>query len=61
VRGQKLELMFEDGIIERERIVKFNKGNPFIAYQDMTDDELNEFIDNVVWFIKQRNEYVDGV
>jgi hypothetical protein len=51
--------MFEkDGdytMLERDRIIPFNKNNPFVAYADMSDDELNEFIDSAVKFIKRRN------
>jgi hypothetical protein len=55
VKSQNLAMMFEDGIIERDRIIPLNKNNPFTAYQDMSDDELSEFIDNAVRLIKQRN------
>jgi len=52
---QDLKMMFDDGKIERDKIVPFNKENPYVTYKKMTVEELDEYLDNVVWLIKERN------
>jgi len=54
IKSQNLEFMFENGKIERESIIPFNKSNPYVTYENMTKDELQEFIDNAVAFIAYR-------
>ena len=54
VKSQNLEFMFENGIIEKEMIIPFNKNNPYVPYTKMTKEELQEFIDNAVAFIAHR-------
>ena len=54
VKSQQLELMFEDGCIERDRIIPLNKSNPYVTYEKMTKDELIEFIDASVKITKKR-------
>jgi hypothetical protein len=36
--------LFKGGVIERDNIIPLNPGNPFVRYEDMTDDELDEFV-----------------
>ena len=55
IKSQNLEFVFENGIIEKEKIIPFNKNNPYIPYKGMTKDELKEFIDNAVAFIIRRS------
>jgi len=55
VNSQSLESMFENEIITKDKIIPLNKNNPFVPYKNMTIDELNEFLDNVVCLIKKRN------
>jgi len=54
IKSQNLEFMFENGKIERESIIPLNKSNPYVTYESMTKDELQEFIDNAVAFIAYR-------
>ena len=56
VEEQSLQIMFEAGVIERDKLIPFNPGNPYVDYFHMTDEELNEFLDKAVWFINERGE-----
>jgi len=58
IKAQSLEMMFENGEIERDKIIPFNKNDPFIEFNSMTIEGLNEFLDSVVWLIKQRNDII---
>lgn len=58
VREQKLEMMFEGGEIKRNKIIPFNKENPYVTYKNMTNAELDEFIANAVDLIKRRNALI---
>ena len=55
IKSQKLEFMFANGIIERDMIITFNKNNPYVSYEKMIKEELQEFIDNAVAFIARRS------
>jgi len=55
IKSQNLEFMFENGKIERNNIIPFNKNNPYVTYEGMTKEELLEFIDNAVAFIAYRS------
>ena len=54
IKSQKLDYMFENGITERDKIIPFNKNNPYVPYEIMTKEELREFIDSAVAFIAYR-------
>ena len=56
VISQKMEFMFENNIIEREKIIPITKTNPYTCFGAMTDEELREYINYAVEFIKRRNE-----
>jgi len=60
IKEQNLQIMFEDGVIERDKIIPFNPENPYVDYSQMTDDELNEFLDKTMWFIKSRGTFNNG-
>ena len=54
IKAQNLDIMFYDGIIERNKIIPFNKNNPFVSYENMTIEELFEFIENAEDFVIKR-------
>ena len=56
IETENLSFMFENGIIERDKIIPFNKNNPYVTYSDMTEEELIEFIDNAILFIMRKGE-----
>ena len=56
IKSQNLEMMFKNSEITRDNIIPFNKNNPFVMYKNMTLDELDEFLNNVVKLIKERNK-----
>jgi hypothetical protein len=56
VRDETLGLMFKGGVIERDSIIPITPGNPFVAYEDMTDDELDEFVSTASWLVLARNK-----
>jgi len=56
VLSQKLEFMFENNTIEKEKIIPINKTNPYACFGEMTDKELRDYINFAVKFIKFRQE-----
>ena len=56
VKEQLFETMFINAEIQKENIFAFNEKNPFVPYQKMTDEELDEFLSKAVNLIKTRVE-----
>ncbi|MDR2572358.1 MAG: hypothetical protein LBD23_18960 [Oscillospiraceae bacterium] len=56
IRSQHLHYMFENNDIERNKIIPINKNNQYARFESMTDDELREYINYAVEFIKSRGE-----
>jgi len=54
VKEQLFEVMFNKAEIKKEKILAINEKNPFIRYQKMTDEELDEFLNKAVYLIKTR-------
>ena len=54
IKTENLSFMFENGIIERDKIIPLNKNNPYVSYNDMIEEELVEFINSAVKFMKVR-------
>ena len=59
VKEQNLLFMFTDGVVCRDNIIPFNRKKPFVAYEYMTDTELEDFIKSAIDFIKRRNNLSD--
>lgn len=60
VKEEKLDILFKGGVIERDNIIPLNPGNPFVRYEDMTDDELDEFVRMSGWLILARGKAIWG-
>lgn len=56
VKEQKLDSVFEKGVIEKDKIIPFNINNPYVCYSNMNENEVNEFLENVEKLINYRNE-----